>query len=92
MPTKSKIFSGQQADPVQQAHHTPLNQRSVFFFIISSVPVRWRFDPDPWICALDYGSVHWIIDPDSSRFIIGFENANKKFSHSKTVFKDNMPL
>ncbi len=56
MPTKNKIFSSKKLAQSKQAHHTPLNQRSVFF-IISCVLVPWHPDPDPRICTLDYESV-----------------------------------
>jgi hypothetical protein len=61
MPTKNKIFLlANKLAQSKQAHHTPLNQRSVFF-IISSAPIPCQFatypDLDPWICTLDYESV-----------------------------------
>ncbi len=59
MPTKNKIFYGQQVGSVQAgALHTTQPEVCLFFIYIQCSISPWHFDtdPDPWICAQDYGS------------------------------------
>jgi hypothetical protein len=73
---KIRFFLANKLTQSKQAHHTPLNQRSVF--LIAVYLVFWFLNIliriQIWILA----SLHWIMDPDPSLFGSGFQDANKK--------------